>query len=202
MTMSTLTVPRNDTERVITETIQTYWVLFLVQGIIMMVLGAAAIVWPQVSTLAVDLYVGWMFLISGILGLLTMFVAPSAAAFFWSLLTAALSLFVGVLLLWHPVEGVVSLTLVLIAFFIVEGVFQIAAAIRDRQALPDSWGWLLMSGIADLVLAAMMISGWPLTAIWALGLVVGLNLLTSGLAIVMVAIAARRMVRAAEQATR
>lgn len=200
--MSTLTVPRNDTERVITETIQTYWVLFLVQGIIMMVLGAAAIVWPQVSTLAVDLYVGWMFLISGILGLLTMFVAPSAAAFFWSLLTAALSLFVGVLLLWHPVEGVVSLTLVLIAFFIVEGVFQIAAAIRDRQALPDSWGWLLMSGIADLVLAAMMISGWPLTAIWALGLVVGLNLLTSGLAIVMVAIAARRMVRAAEQATR
>ena len=200
--MSTLTVPRNDTERVIAETIRTYWGLFLAQGIIMMVLGAAAIVWPQVSTFAVDLYAGWMFLISGIFGLLTMFIAPSAAAFFWSLLTAALSLFVGVLLLWHPVEGVVSLTLALIAFFIVEGVFQIAAAIRDRQALPDSWGWLLMSGIADLVLAAMMISGWPLTAIWALGLVVGLNLLTSGLAIAMVAIAARRMVRVGEQATR
>jgi len=202
MTMSTLTVPRNDTERAITETIRTYWVLVLLQGIIMMVLGAAAIVWPQVSTLAVDLYAGWMFLISGIFGLATMFIAPSAAAFFWSLLTAALSLLVGVLLLWHPVEGAVSLTLVLIAFFIVEGVFQMAAAIRDRQALPDSWGWLLMSGIADLVLAAIMISGWPLTAIWALGLIVGLNLLTSGLAIVMVAIAARSTVRAAEQATR
>lgn len=200
--MSTLTVPRNDTERAITETIRTYWVLVLLQGIIMMVLGAAAIVWPQVSTLAVDLYAGWMFLISGIFGLATMFIAPSAAAFFWSLLTAALSLLVGVLLLWHPVEGAVSLTLVLIAFFIVEGVFQMAAAIRDRQALPDSWGWLLMSGIADLVLAAIMISGWPLTAIWALGLIVGLNLLTSGLAIVMVAIAARSTVRAAEQATR
>jgi uncharacterized membrane protein HdeD (DUF308 family) len=197
MMMSTLTVPRNDTERAITETIRTYCVLFLVQGTIMMVLGSAAIVWPQVSTLAVDLYAGWMFLISGIFGLVTMFIAPSAAAFFWSLLTAALSLFVGVLLLWHPVEGAVSLTLVLIAFFIVEGVFQIAAAIRDRQALPDSWGWLLMSGIADLVLAAVMISGWPLTAIWALGLVVGLNLLTSGLAIVMVAIAARGTVRVA-----
>jgi uncharacterized membrane protein HdeD (DUF308 family) len=67
--------------------------------------------------------------------------------------------------------------------------------------LPDTWGWLLMSGIADLVLAAMMISGWPLTAVWALGLIVGINLLTSGLAIVMVAVAARSMVRAA-QATR
>jgi uncharacterized membrane protein HdeD (DUF308 family) len=197
MTMSTLNISRNDTERVITETIRTYWGLFLAQGAIMMVLGALAIVWPQVSTLAVDLYAGWMFLISGIFGLVMMFLAPSAAAFFWSLLTAALSLFVGVLLLWHPVEGVVSLTLVLIAFFIVEGVFQIAAAIRDRQALPDSWGWLLMSGIADLVLAAIMISGWPLTAIWALGLIVGINLLTSGLAIVMVAVAARSMVRAA-----
>ena len=200
--MSTLNIPRNDTERVITETIRTYWGLFLAQGIIMMVLGAVAIVWPQVSTLAVDLYAGWMFLISGIFGLATMFLAPNAAAFFWSLLTAALSLFVGVLLLWHPVEGVVSLTLVLIAFFIVEGVFQIAAAIRDRQALPDSWGWLLMSGIADLVLAAIMISGWPLTAIWALGLIVGINLLTSGLAIVMVAVGGRSMVRAAAQPAR
>jgi uncharacterized membrane protein HdeD (DUF308 family) len=195
MTMSTQNLALHDAERAITETIRTYWGLFLAQGLIMMVLGAAAIVWPQISTLAVDLYAGWMFLISGIFGLVTMFVAPSAAAFFWSLLTAALSLFVGVLLLWHPVEGVVSLTLVLIAFFIVEGVFQIAAAIRDRQALPDTWGWLLMSGIADLVLAAMMIWGWPLTAVWALGLIVGLNLLTSGLAIVMVAVAGRSMVR-------
>ena len=191
-----------DPERAIAETIRLHWVLFLVQGIIMMVLGALAIIWPQISTLAVDIYVGWMFLLSGLIGLVTMFVASSAAAFLWSLLTAALSLFVGVLLLWHPVEGAVSLTLVLISFFIAEGVFQIAAAIRHREAFPDSWGWLLMSGLADLVLAAMLIWGWPSTAIWALGLIAGLNLITSGLAIVMVAAAARNMVRVVEQATR
>ncbi|MBV9985340.1 MAG: DUF308 domain-containing protein [Bradyrhizobium sp.] len=75
-------------------------------------------IWPQLSTLAVDLYVGWMFLISGLIGLFTIFVASSATGFVWSLLTAALSLFLGVLLLWHPVEGAVSLTLVLISFFI------------------------------------------------------------------------------------
>ena len=191
-----------DSERIITETIRLHWVLFLVQGIIMMVLGALAVIWPQVSTLAVDLYVGWMFLISGLIGLFTMFVASSAAGFLWSLLTAALSLFVGVLLLWHPVEGAVSLTLVLMAFFIAEGIFQIAAAIRYREAFPDSWGWLLMSGLADLVLAAMLIWGWPSTATWALGLIAGLSLITSGLAIVMVAAAARNMVRMVEQATR
>ena len=131
-----------------------------------------------------------------------MFVASSVAAFLWSLLTAALSLFVGVLLLWRPVEGAVSLTVVLISFFIVEGVSQIAAAFRHRDALSDSWGWLLMSGLADLVLAAMMIGGWPTTAIWALGLIAGLNLITSGLAVVMVAAAARSVVRMTEQATR
>ena len=199
--MSTSNI-RLNSERAITDTLRIHWLLFLVQGIIMMVLGALAVIWPQISTLAVDLYVGWMFLISGLFGLVTMFVASSVAGFLWSLLTAALSLFVGVLLLWHPVEGAVSLTLVLISFFIAEGVFQIAAAIRHREAFPDSWGWLLMSGLADLVLAAMLIWGWPSTAIWALGLIAGLNLITSGLAIVMVAAAARNMVRVVEQATR
>jgi len=200
--MSTSKIALNDAERAITKTVRTHWVLFLVQGVVMMVLGVLAIIWPQISTLAVDFYVGWMFLISGLTGLFTMFVASSVAAFLWSLLTAALSLFVGVLLLWHPVEGAVSLTLVLISFFIAEGIFQIAAAIRHREAFPDSWGWLLMSGLADLVLAAMLIWGWPSTAIWALGLIAGLNLITSGLAIVMVAAAARNMVRVVEQATR
>jgi uncharacterized membrane protein HdeD (DUF308 family) len=202
MTMSTQSMALNDAERAITETIRTYWVMFLAQGIIMMVLGAAAIIWPQISTLAIDLFVGWMFLVSGLTGLVTMFLASSVAGFLWSLLTAALSLFVGVLLVWHPVEGVVTLTLVLIAFFIAEGVFQIAGAIQNRTAFPDSWGWLLMSGLADLVLAAMLIAGWPSTAIWALGLIVGLNLITSGLAIVMVASGARSMVRMAQQARR
>ena len=178
------------------------WVLFLVQGVIMIILGVLAIVWPQISTVAIDIYAGWMFLISGIVGLVTMFLAPSIPAFLWSLLTAALSLIVGVLLLWHPIEGTVSLTLVLIAFFIVEGIFQIAAAIRYRDEFPDSWGWMVMSGIVDLVLAWLIISGWPGTASWALGLIVGVNLVTSGLAITMAALAARALVEPTASATR
>ena len=161
--------------------------LFLTQGVIMIILGLLAVIWPQISTVAVDIYIGWMFLLSGIVGLATMFLAPSVSAFLWSLLTAALSLVVGVLLLWHPVEGTVSLTLVLIAFFIAEGIFQIAAAISYRDAFRDSWGWMVMSGITDLILAWLIISGWPGTAIWALGLIAGANLITSGLATAMAA---------------
>lgn len=119
-----------DVQSALNETMRTYWFMFLIQGVLMMILGALAVIWPQVSTVATDIYIGWVFLLSGILGLVTMFWAPSIPAFLWSLLTAALSLIVGVLLLWHPVEGVVSLTLALIAFFIVEGIFQIAGADR------------------------------------------------------------------------
>jgi uncharacterized membrane protein HdeD (DUF308 family) len=186
----------------ITETIRTSWAVFLVQGIIMMVLGVLAVLWPHISTLAVDFYAGWMFLFSGLVGLVTMFMAPRASAFLWSLLTAALSLLVGVLLLWHPIAGAVSLTLVLIAFFIIEGIVQIATAFRHRVAFPQSWGWMVMSGVADLVLAAIMVWGWPVSAIWVLGLIVGVNLITSGLAITMVALAGRKIVATAGNVTR
>jgi uncharacterized membrane protein HdeD (DUF308 family) len=198
---SSNTIP-DETRRGIEETMQAYWALFLTQGMIMMILGLLAVIWPQISTVAIDIYIGWMFLLSGIVGLATMFLAPSVSAFLWSLLTAALALVVGVLLLWHPVEGTVSLTLVLIAFFIGEGIFQIAAAVRYRDAFPDSWGWMLMSGIADLILAWLMISGWPGTAIWALGVIAGVNLMTSGLAITMAALAGRSLVKEVASATR
>jgi uncharacterized membrane protein HdeD (DUF308 family) len=89
-----------------------------------------------------------------------------------------------------------KLTLVLIAFFIAEGIFQNVASFGYRVAFPDSWGWMLASGIADLILAALIITGWPATASWALGLIVGVNLITSGIAITMVALAGRPVERA------
>jgi uncharacterized membrane protein HdeD (DUF308 family) len=194
--MTSANISSDDLARGIKESIRLHWSLFTAQGVIMVLLGIAAVIWPQLSSIAVDVYVGWLFLLSGVVGLATMFFAPNATGFLWSLLTGALALFAGVLLLWHPVEGVVSLTLVLVAFFIAEGVSQIAAAFAYRSAFPESWGWMLVSGIADLVLAGVIIAGWPGSLSWALGLIVGVNLITSGLAIVMVAIASRNVVNA------
>ena len=83
-------------QRAIDETIRNYWGLFLVHGVVLMILGVLAVIWPQISTVAADIYIGWLFLFGGIVGLVTMFWAPGVPGFLWSLLTAALSLIVGV----------------------------------------------------------------------------------------------------------
>jgi uncharacterized membrane protein HdeD (DUF308 family) len=168
----------------------------------MALVGVVAVIWPHISSIAVELYVGWLLLLSGVTGLVMMFFAPNTAGFFWSLLTGALALFSGVLLLWHPVEGVVTLTLVLMAFFTAEGLLQIAAAFTYRLAFPESWGWMVVSGIADLILALLIIAGWPSTASWALGLIVGVSLITSGVATIIVASAAGGAIAKAEKALR
>jgi uncharacterized membrane protein HdeD (DUF308 family) len=107
-----------------------------------------------------------------------------------------------VLLLWKPVEAAMSLTLVVTAFFIAEGIFQIVSSINYRSAIPDAWGWMLASGIADLILAALLIMGWPGNVSWALGLIAGINLITSGWAVIMVAFAGRSVVKALANARR
>jgi hypothetical protein len=90
-----------------------HWKWFVFQGIVMLALGCLAVAEPVIASVAAGIYIGWLFLFSGLLGLVTMFSAHDASAFFWILLTSALSLAVGILLIWKPDEGTVSLTLVL-----------------------------------------------------------------------------------------
>jgi uncharacterized membrane protein HdeD (DUF308 family) len=180
-----------DIRRSIRETVRIHSGLFLAQGVIMTLLGVAAVIWPEISSLAVELYVGWLLLLSGAVALGLIFFVPTAGAFVWSLLTGALAMFAGVILIWHPVSGTASLTLVLTAFFLAEGLFQIVGAIAHRTDFPESWGWMLLSGIADLILVALILEGWPSSAGWALGIFAGVNLITSGIAIIIVASAVR-----------
>jgi uncharacterized membrane protein HdeD (DUF308 family) len=200
--MSTTNPTLTDMQAAVKDALRLHWRLFMAQGVIMVILGILAIIWPGIATIAVDVYIGWLFLISGIVGLVAMFSSENAPAFFWTLITAALSLVVGVLLLWKPAQGVVSLTIVLIAFFIAEGLFQTVGSISYRNVIPNTWGWMLASGVADLLLAAVMIAGWPNTIGWALGLIVGVNLITSGWAAVMMGLAAKSDVKAAVQTAR
>jgi uncharacterized membrane protein HdeD (DUF308 family) len=175
------------------QAVRDHWVLFLIQGLVMALLGLFAIAAPVIATLAVDIYAGWLFLISGIVGIVTLFTRQSDSRFFWTLIAAILSLVVGVLLIWRPAAGVLSLTLLLIGFFIAEGVVQILAAFKYRSAVGSAWTWMLFSGIVDLVLAAIILMGWPGTAAWTLGLLVGINLFMSGLALVMTSLACRSL---------
>ena len=189
--MASIASDPNAMHRGVKDALSARWGLLMFQGAALIVLGVLAIAAPMLATIAVEIYVGWLFLIAGVVGLVAMFHVDAIAAFLWTLVTAALSLATGVLLLYHPVAGTVTLTLALTAFFVAEGVFQIATSLAYRKAMPSTWRWLLASGVADLILVAIIISGWPLSATWVLGLLAGVNLLTSGSAIVMTALTAR-----------
>jgi len=171
--------------------LREHWVLFLVEGIILVILGLAAIVVPPIATLAVELLFGWLFLISGIAGLITTFLMRQAPGFWWSLVSAILGIAAGIVLLLWPLSGIVTLTLVLIVFFTIEGVASIMFALEHKAELSGRWGWMLASGIIDLILAAIILAGLPGTAAWALGLLVGINMLFGGSALIGMALHAR-----------
>jgi len=173
------------------EAIRRHWVLFLIQGLIMLVLGFLAIGEPMVATLAVALFAGWLFLIGGIVGLLGLFTARRAPSLWWTALSSLLGIVVGLYLIRRPLAGVLSLTLVVAAYFAAQGVVQIIAAFLHRGSIP-SWGWMLLGGVVNILLAAIIFSGWPGTAEWTLGLLFGINLLVWGLSLAMTAIACRR----------
>jgi uncharacterized membrane protein HdeD (DUF308 family) len=173
-------------------TIHAHWKLVLAQGIVMMVLGFLAVAEPNVATIAVGIFVGWLFFIGGIFRALSLWQSRGMPGFAWSLLTALLAIMLGLILVFRPLAGVLTLTMVLIAFFILEGITAIVLAVQHREHL-RSWGWVLFSGIVDLLLAFLIWDGWPSSADWAIGLLVGINMLFFGLSLVMTALAARLM---------
>ncbi|HET7020335.1 MAG TPA: HdeD family acid-resistance protein [Xanthobacteraceae bacterium] len=189
--MSTDSGGASELQRALTQSIREHWGLFLAEGIILVILGLLAIIVPPIATIAVTIFLGWLFLISGIVGLVTTFWARHAPGFWWSLLSAVLAIAAGIVLLGWPLPGAVSLTLLLIAFFIIEGVLSILYAIEHKKELSGRWGWMLISGIIDLILAAIIWGGLPGTAAWALGLLVGINMLFGGSAMIAMALHAR-----------
>jgi uncharacterized membrane protein HdeD (DUF308 family) len=190
-----MTINQNEAERMgraVAGAIHEHWGLFLAEGIILVILGLIAIVVPPIATLAFTIIIGWIFLVSGILGLITTFWARGAPGFWWSLISAIIAIAAGIVLLLWPISGSLSLTLLLIAFFVVEGIVSIMYAIEHRNQLSSRWVWMLISGIVDLILAGIIFAGLPGTALWALGLLVGINMVFGGAALIAMALAARQ----------
>ena len=180
-------------ERRVAGALADSWRFLLIEGIVLVVLGAAAIVVPPIATLAVEIILGWLFFISGIVGLVMTFMMRHAPGFWWSLFSAVVAIAAGVMLIGWPVSGALSLTLVLIVFFIMEGVATIMYAVDHKRELSGRWGWVLASGIVDLALAAIIFAGLPGTAVWAIGVLVGINLLFGGSALIGLALHARHV---------
>jgi uncharacterized membrane protein HdeD (DUF308 family) len=183
------------------EVIHDHWILFLIQGVILAALGLLALGAPFLATVVFVKLAGWLFIIGGVVALASFFTGRDVPGSIWSFLGAALAIIAGIYLLSQPLAGMVSLTLVLVAFFLAQGVTQIFASLAHRRHL-KSWGWVLLSGIVDLILAGIIMSGWPETSTWVLGILVGVNLLMYGIALIMTAIASRDVTPAPRSAYR
>jgi uncharacterized membrane protein HdeD (DUF308 family) len=171
--------------------VREHWRAFLIEGILLVILGLAAMIVPPLASLAVTIFLGWMFLISGVAGLALTLWARGMPGFWWSLISAALGIVAGIILLAKPVQGTLTLTIVVGAYFLAEGVATIMYALEHRRELSGRWSWLLVAGLLDILIAAMIIAGLPGSAEWAIGLLVGINLLFGGATLIGVALAAR-----------
>ncbi len=130
--------------------VKAHWKAFLFEGIVLALLGLAAMIVPPLASLAVTIFLGWMFLISGIAGLFVTYWARQMPGFWWSLFSAALAVLAGGILLAKPEQGVLTLTVVIGAYFLAEGVVTIMYALEHRRELSGRWSWLLISGVMDL----------------------------------------------------
>jgi uncharacterized membrane protein HdeD (DUF308 family) len=171
--------------------VREHWKAFLFEGILLSIIGLAAMIVPPLASLAITIFLGWMFLVSGIAGLFATYWARNMPGFWWSLISAALAVLAGGILLARPMQGVLTLTIVIGAYFLAEGVATIMYALEHRKELSGRWSWLLIAGLMDIVIAFFIIAGLPGSAEWAIGLLVGINLLFGGATLIGMALAAR-----------
>jgi uncharacterized membrane protein HdeD (DUF308 family) len=188
-----MTLPQDvtDLQSKMRAAVRKHWKAFLIEGILLVIFGLAAMIVPPLASLAVTIFLGWLFLISGIAGLALTFWARQMPGFWWSLISAVLAIVAGIVLLAQPVQGTLTLTIVVGAYFLAEGVATIMYALEHRRELSQRWSWLLVAGIMDLLIAAIIIAGLPGSALWAIGLLVGINLLFGGASLIGMALAAR-----------
>ena len=182
-----------DVQTAVAASLHLHWRAFLIEGILLVLLGILAVVVPAVATIAVEVFVGWVLLLSGVVGLISTFRMRSAPGFGWSLLSAVIAVVAGAILLAWPLSGVLSLTLILTAFLTLEGVASIMMSLTHRHGFSARWALLLVSGVVDLILAAMIFLGLPGTAAWAIGLLVGINLVFGGSTLISMALQARSL---------
>jgi uncharacterized membrane protein HdeD (DUF308 family) len=173
------------------DAVREHWKALLIEGILLAILGLVAMVVPAAASLAVTILLGWLFLISGIAGLALTFWARELPGFWWSLISAALAVLAGGILLAQPAQGTLTLTIVVGAYFLAEGVATIMYALEHRRELSGRWSWMLIAGLMDILIAVIIITGLPGSALWAIGLLVGVNLLFGGATLIGVALAAR-----------
>jgi uncharacterized membrane protein HdeD (DUF308 family) len=183
-------------ERAIAETrrqIAQHWEWYLTLGIVILLGGIAAIAFPFVSTIAAKIVLGWIFLIAGIMMIVHAFSAGEWRGFIWNLLIGILYVLAGGYLAFFPLGGILTLTFLISALFLAEGILEVIMAFRMRPH--EGWVWLLASGVLAFVIGALIALQLPGSATWVLGFLVGVNLIFTGWSFIFLALAGRRFER-------
>lgn len=167
-----------------------HWGWFLALGLALVVLGSIAIGASVFTTMVSVLFIGGLLIAGGIVQGVNTFKVYKGHAFLVNFLITLLYVVSGILLVMHPVQGAIALTLLLAAFYTVSGVFKIVAAVANRYI---HWGWLLFSGIVSLILGLLIWSQWPAAGLWVIGLFVGIDLIIAGWVWIALSLSARKV---------
>jgi uncharacterized membrane protein HdeD (DUF308 family) len=177
------------------ERIRKHWVVALLLGIVLALLGIFTITCATTTalvTLVTVYFLGAVLLVSSGVQLVEGILGRGVGNFFLHLLVAVLYLIAGVFVFHHPGRAVAGLTLVIAAVLFVEGLMRIVVAVAERF---HGWGWVLLNGVISLALGAMIWRQWPESSLWVIGLFVGIDLLFNGWSLIMLALALRGLPR-------
>ena len=162
----------------------------IVWGVLLIVLGMAALGSPFLAAVAVNVAIAWLIVLAGAVHVILAFRAHGAGSMIWKLLVGIAYVCFGIYLILHPVLAVASLTLVLASLFLIEGVLDIVLFVKMRSVGGSTW--VLLDGIITLLLGLMIYMQWPSSSAWAVGTLVGISMIFSGVARVMMSLAARK----------
>ena len=163
------------------ETVKRHSLWYLVQGALMVLGGVLALVYPIVSSVAVVLFLGWLLILSGVVQGISLIGAQHIPHFWLQLISVVLSVIVGVLFIRQPGEGLLAITLLLIVFFMIEGISKLVFALTIRPF--PNWGWVFASGVVGILVALYLWASFPITALWLLGVLLGIQLICEGAAL-------------------
>ena len=168
---------------------------YIAAAVILIVLGILGIVEPGIAGLGVTLLVGWMLVFGAVLHFIAAFKGGGAKQVIFQVLVGLVYLIGGGYFLTHTIMGVATLTLLLAGVILAEGVIEIISYVRLRNEGASSW--LLINGVITLLLGGLIYFHWPSSSVWAIGTLVGINLLMTGISRLMFGLAARKLLKTA-----
>src|ERR1700727_759553 len=166
------------------------WGWFLVLGILMLIVGTSALIIPPAATLGTVLVLGWLIVLSGVIEAIHAFRMREWGGIFLHLTAGILGIFIGLMIVTHPVAGALAWTLLFASFFTAIGIFRVIAAIRLKF---PNWGWAVFDGAVTPVVGTVFVVQGPWGGVWFKGVAVGISLIFRGWSYVMLAFAIHRL---------